>query len=133
MADNPGPTITLANDAPSGRKVIGSYGDGGFAIEGVRYRGSILVFPTRVEPWPVSRFEDITLDSLAAVLGKGTDIEMLMVGCGVRGALAPVALRDGLRQAHIASDFMDTGAACRTFNVLLTEDRLVVAALIAVE
>jgi uncharacterized protein len=133
MADNPGPTITLVNDAPSGRKMIGSYGDGGFTIEGVRHRGSVLVFPTRVEPWPVSRFEDITLGSLAAVLGEGAGVEMLMVGCGVRGALAPATLRDGLRQAGIASDFMDTGAACRTFNVLLAEDRLVAAALIAVE
>jgi uncharacterized protein len=46
---------------------------------------------------------------------------------------APAILRDGLRQAAIAADFMDTGAACRTFNVLLAEDRLVAAALIAVE
>lgn len=133
MVDNPGPTITFTNDVPAGRKVIGSYGDGGFTIEGVRHLGSVLVFPTRVEPWPVSRFEDITMDSLAAVLSEEANVEMLMVGCGVRGLMAPVALRNGLRQAGIASDFMDTGAACRTFNVLLAEDRLVAAVLIAVE
>ena len=67
------------------------------------------------------------------VLGEGAAIELLMVGCGARGEPAPAALRDELRQAGIAADFMDTGAACRTFNVLLAEDRLVAAALIAVE
>ena len=85
MADNPGPTITLASDALAGRKVIGSYGDGGFKIEGIRHRGSILVFPTRVETWPATRFEDITLDSLAAVLDEASGVELLMVGCGARG------------------------------------------------
>lgn len=127
------PTISLNTDVPAGRKVIGAYGGGGFTIEGVRHEGSVLVFPTRVEAWPIHRFEDITLDSLAAVVGEGAAIELLMVGCGVRGGRAPGDLRDGLRDAGIAADFMDTGAACRTFNVLLAEDRLVAAALIAVE
>ena len=127
------PTITLETDVPAGRKVIGSYGGGGFTIEGSRHMGSVLVFATRVEPWPVTRFEDFTLDSLAAVLGEGAAVELLMVGCGVGGEPAPAALADSLRQAGIAADFMGTGAACRTFNVLLAEDRLVAAALIAIE
>jgi uncharacterized protein len=56
----------------------------------------------------------------------------LLIGCGARMAFVPRALRDALKAGGIACDGMDTGAACRTYNVLLAEDRRVAAALIAV-
>ena len=56
---------------------------------------------------------------------------MLLIGCGARIAPLPKAVRDGLREAGIGADTMDTGAACRTFNILVSEGRRVAAALIA--
>ncbi len=117
---------------PAGRKLIQAYGEGGFRIAGGRVAGSVLVFPERVVAWPVERFADITLADLAEVLAEKPGVELLLVGCGERPPPAPPSLREDLRGAGIVADFMDTGAACRTFNVLLAEDRRVAAALIAV-
>ena len=112
--------------------MIEAYGDGGFTIAGVRYSGSILVFPRRIEAWSAARFHDITLDSLAEVFTEDPAIELLLVGCGASQGLPPADLRRGLSAAGVTADFMNSGAACRTFNVLLAEDRRVAAALIAV-
>jgi len=114
-----------------GRKLIQAYGDGGFRIEGERVAGSILLFPERVLPLPVAGFADITIETLAAVTGAPVDI--LVIGCGPRQRAADPGLRAGLRAAGIALECMDTGAACRTYNVLVSESRRVAAALIAVD
>ena len=127
------PTIVINREAPAGRKTIQAYGNGGFTIDRVRFEGSVLVFPLRVVAWPVTRFDEVTVDSVADALSGVSGVELLLVGCGTRGEPAPAALRDGLREAGVVADFMDTGAACRTFNVLMSEDRRAAAALIAVE
>jgi uncharacterized protein len=59
------------------------------------------------------------------------DIEILLLGCGERMGLVPQSLRAPLRADGIVIEPMDTGAAARTFNLLLSEDRKVAAALIA--
>ena len=112
--------------------MIEAYGNGGFTIGGVRSVGSILGFPDRVEAWSAARFEDITLDNLSAVFRQDPAIELLLIGCGATQAMPSAALRHGLSKAGVIADFMNSGAACRTFNVLLAEDRRVAAALIAV-
>ena len=107
---------------PADRQVIDSYGASGFHVSGVGYEGAILVFPDATEPWPAS---------LAPVIARGT-VQILLLGCGRRMQPVPAALRQALRQAGIVVDPMDTGAACRTYNVLLAEDRRVAAALLPV-
>jgi uncharacterized protein len=59
--------------------------------------------------------------------------ELLIIGCGARFAAPPKGLRQDLRARGIAVEWMDTGAACRTFNVLLGEDRRAAAAILAVD
>ena len=73
----------------------------------------------------------ITIENLAAAIAEKPLI--LVIGCGAHFLPPTKGLRDDLRKAGIALEWMDTGAACRTFNVLLTEDRGAVAALIAVQ
>ena len=76
---------------------------------------------------------DITLNSLKDI-ATGSHVEILIIGCGPAFQAPPAALRDGLRKDWgVVLEWMDTGAACRTFNVLLAEDRACAAALIAVE
>ena len=60
-------------------------------------------------------------------------VAILIVGCGPRFVMPPPVLKSGLRAAGIVLEWMDTGAACRTFNVLLGEERPAAAALIAVD
>ncbi|MEE8272190.1 MAG: Mth938-like domain-containing protein [Alphaproteobacteria bacterium] len=117
--------------APAGRQVIDSYQPGGFRVSGVVHDGSILVFPDHTEPWPVAAPGEVTFDALARVVAADPPIEVLLVGCGRRMAPLPASLRAALREAGLGVDAMDTGAACRTYNVLLSEARRVAAALIA--
>src|SRR5258708_5843864 len=114
---------------PAGRQIIESYGPTGFRVSGKLFPASILVFGDRVEPWPVTALAEATLERFAPVTAHG-GVEILLLGCGQRMGQVPLALRHGLRAGGITLDAMDTGAACRTYNVLLGEERRVAAALI---
>ena len=116
---------------PQGRQVIDSYGPGRFRISSVTYAGSVLVFPERTQAWPVTTMAGLALDSLSDVLAAEPPVEILLIGCGPRLVPIPGTLKNALRARGIGSDAMDTGAACRTFNILLSESRRVAAALIA--
>lgn len=117
---------------PAGRQLIQGYGDGGFTIAEARWTGSVLVLPRRTFAWPVATLAEADQASLAELFAAEPRPDILLVGCGKRGSPVPPELRAALRAAGMVVDTMDTGAACRTFNVLLTEDRRVAAALIAV-
>lgn len=118
---------------PEGRQLIQSYGNGGFRIAGVQHKGSVIVLPDRSVAWRVGDYAELLPDTLEEIYAAAADIEILLIGCGSRMGLPDPAIRDALRPCGIVPEFMDTGAACRTFNVLLSEDRAVAAALIAVE
>ncbi len=113
------------------RQVVQAYGGGGFRISQVRHEGGVIVLPDRVLAWPVQAMAELTLESLAPIRESGA--ELLLIGCGRSMAAVPPQLRQAVRQWGVVIDAMDTGAACRTYNVLLSEERRVAAALIAVE
>ncbi len=118
---------------PRGRQVVESYGDGRFRISGTVWTGSVLLRPDAVLSWPVAEFREIALEGLMP-LTEGEDApEILLIGCGNRAELLPRALREAIRAEGMVADVMDTGAACRTYNILVAEDRRAAAALIAVE
>ena len=119
---------------PSGRQIVESYGEGRFRVTGQVYESPILVFPERTLTWPVIRFADASLENLAPVLAAGREghVELLLLGQGSQMQLVPPALRQGLRAAGVVVEPMDTGAGCRTYNVLMAEGRRIAAALIPV-
>lgn len=116
-----------------GQHGIDAYGQGGFRFAGMSHRGSILVLPTGVHAWMVEDPRVIDAGSMAPLfaLPKGS-VELLLVGTGTD--LIPLAapLRNRLREAGVRFDPMATGAAARTYNVLLGEGRRVATALFAV-
>ena len=115
---------------PPGRQIIERYAAGGFRISGVVHRGPVLVFPDRTFAWAVSGTASaFSVDSLAPVAEYG-GVQILLLGLGRGGGLVPEAVRAALRAKGIVIEAMDTGAACRTYNVLLAEDRRVAAALL---
>lgn len=124
--------MQLTDAASDGRPFIQGYGPGGFRIDDKRMEGSALVLPTRAVDWPVRDVAALSLDDLDAVIGAADDIDVLLIGCGDVAVLPPRAVRDGLRTAGIVPEPMDTGAACRTYNVLVAEGRQVAAALVAI-
>ncbi|MDD9991405.1 MAG: Mth938-like domain-containing protein [Rhodospirillales bacterium] len=115
---------------PEGRQIIESYGDDGFRISGERYPGSVIVWPEGVVPWAISAIEAAVIETLHAVFSTEPPIEILLIGSGATFEMAPAALRSALGTRGVSVESMDTGAACRTYNVLMAEDRRVAAALI---
>ena len=114
---------------PTDRQIIERYGENGFRIAGVIYHGSVLVFPDRTLSWQVASAADVTQESLAPVVEHG-GVQILLLGLGRAIGRVPAALRTALRDVGIALEPMDTGAACRTYNVLASEGRQLAAALI---
>ena len=115
---------------PEGRHVIESYGDEGFRINGERHSSPVIVWPEGVVAWEVSGIATAAIETLDAIFSAEPSIEILLIGSGAAFELAPPALRQALGARSIALECMDTGAACRTYNVLMAEDRRVAAALI---
>lgn len=118
---------------PQGRQLIERYGNGGFRVSGESYHGSIMVLPERSDTWPVTAIEQLDLASLEPVLSAEPAVEVLLIGCGRSMALIDPDLRAAARARGVVLEPMDTGAACRTYNVLVAEERRVAAVLIAVE
>ena len=119
---------------PSGRQIVESYGEGRFRITNQLYTSPVLVFPERTLAWPVTRFAEASLENLEPILaaGRASEVELLLFGQGPQMQLVPPALRQSLRDAGVVVEPMDTGAACRTYNVLMADGRRVAAALIPV-
>ncbi len=116
-----------------GRAPIDAYGDGGFRFADMSHRGSILCLPSGIHGWQPCDPVALGVDDFARVIAEAGEIDILLIGCGTDLRPLPAALREALREAGISADPMSTGAAVRTYNVLLAEDRLVAAALVAVE
>jgi len=112
---------------------LDAFGAGGFRFAGMSHRGSILATPAGIRIWPLARFAEITPESLRPVMDEAETIDFLLIGTGADIAFIPAALREHLRAAGITVEGMATGAAARTYNVLVAEDRRVAAALIAVD
>ena len=112
---------------------IEAYGNGGFRFGGMSHKGSILCLPSGIWDWRVATVDDLDRESLSQVLEIGGAVTFLLLGTG-RSLVRPAAgIRTMLQDAGVWLEPMDTGAAARTYNVLLAESRPVAAALIAVE
>lgn len=115
---------------PKGRQIITGYGNGGFKIGQEWVEGSILMFADHHAAWDVSAATQMSLALLEPFLSLELDI--LLIGTGKNTVITDTAIRQAFKGRGISLDTMDTGAACRTFNVLTGEERRVAAALIAI-
>ena len=97
------------------------------------HRGSILCLPSGIYAWPVAGRTTLEPAAFAPVLAEKVKLGLLLLGTGRRQVFPAPELRRAFCDVNIALEAMDTGAACRTYNVLLAEGRPVGAALIAVD
>jgi uncharacterized protein len=114
-----------------GQVPIDAYGNGGFRFAGMSHRGSILCLPSGTYAW--QHAVPVDVPSLAPALAEADRMRVLLLGTGARHELPGAELRRAFAEAGLALESMNTGAACRTYNVLLAEGRQVGAALVAVE
>ena len=117
---------------PQDCQLIQSYGDSKFRINDKQYEQALLVFPQHIIPWSPIDENDLRLDDFEDVLNAKPAIEILLLGCGKTTLFVPLRLREAMKDRGVVLEPMDTGAACRTFNVLLGEDRRIAAALMLV-
>ncbi|MEM7058727.1 MAG: Mth938-like domain-containing protein [Pseudomonadota bacterium] len=105
---------------------IDSYGPGGFRIADQWYAGGLILLSDGI--FPIA--PPISIVGLRPVFDRAADIDVLLIGQGAD--IAPIAreLRSALDEAGIGFEIMSTPSACRTYNVLLTEDRRVGVALL---
>ncbi len=115
-----------------GRAVIDAYGNGGFSFADMSHRGSLLILPTGIYGWKIEAFSELTAASFEAVFAESEDIEFVILGTGEQQHWPASSIRQAFAAQGLGLEVMDTGAAVRTFNVLLAENRRVAAALIAV-
>ena len=112
-------------------KAIRAYAPGRINVSDVLLTRSFIVAPDRlVEDWPPQRFEELSVDHLKTALAL--DPEILIIGTGKQQHFLSGELMAALGKGGIGVEVMDTAAACRTYNVLLSEDRKVVAALLMI-
>jgi uncharacterized protein len=115
-----------------GRYLIDAYGNGGFRFGEMSHRGSILALPSGVSAWHVTQPAELNEAALERVFAEAGEVELLLLGTGEDVAFVSASLRRRFKEAQIGLDVMQTGAAARTYNVLMAENRKVGAALIAV-
>ncbi len=114
----------------SSAQLIESYGNGGFRIRGQWHTGGVFVQLASTQAWPAPESpQTLTETDLQPAFNVPYPIEILLIGTGERPAYLPPDLRQRCKQASLAVEVMSTGAACRTFNVLLAEGRKVAALL----
>jgi uncharacterized protein len=116
-----------------GRAPIDAYGNGGFRFAEMSHRGSILCLPSGIHGWEPRDPAKLDLADFERLLEQSDKVEILLVGTGRELKPLPRELRQAFRDVGISADPMSTGAAVRTYNVLLAEDRAVAAALVAVD
>jgi len=121
--------VKLQRDLPPGLNLVTAYGAGHVAVNGQRYTGNLVITPQQVEPaWTAAGFDDLQAGDFAALLRF--EPEILLFGSGLKQRFPAPALLQGLMQARIGVEIMDSFAACRTYNILVAEGRPVVTALL---
>ncbi len=118
-------------DQLAGTNVISRHGADEIWVGNTRFVGGLLVpWTGTVLPWASGLPQDLAEADFAAVLALQP--EVVIFGSGARLRFVPAALLRGLIARRIGVETMDTPAACRTFNVLVSEGRSAVAALLPV-
>lgn len=121
MKLHPNPRLAL--------NTVTAYGAGYVEVNGQRYETCVHFMPEgEVSAWPVARAADLTEADLGAFLERTP--ELILLGTGSRHLFLPPHLSAALVSRSIGIECMSSAAACRTYNILMSEGRLVAAALI---
>jgi uncharacterized protein len=112
---------------------IDAYGNGGFRFASMSHRGSLLCLPDGVWAWPVKDVSELTQAALEPALTRAQQLDFFLIGAGRDPWVMSAQLRARFRELSLSVDCMATGAAVRTYNILLAEGRRVGAGLIAVD
>jgi uncharacterized protein len=108
--------------------VIQSYASHGFKVSGALFERPIAVTNFDVFDWPDKAIDDLSVDDFKSMRDKA-NIDVFLIGCGKTMRFLPPSLQSALKEAGIKAETMDTGAACRSFNVMMSDGRAICAIL----
>jgi len=120
--------VKLHATRPSGVNTITGYGEGYVMVNGERRSSSVVVLPDRIEQWPAKTFDQLSVEDFAFL--RTLNAEIVLLGTGPRQRFPHPRLTDALARAGIGLEVMDLQAACRTYNILVAEERKDAAALL---
>jgi uncharacterized protein len=120
--------VKLHASGPSRVNAFTGYGDGYVLLNGVRREASVIVLPGRIVDWPVASFAALAEEDFERIADLKP--EVVLLGTGARLRFPHPGLAAPLARAGIGLEVMDLQAACRTYNILAAEERLVAAALV---
>ena len=121
--------MKLVRDNPGNRNYIRAADGDSITVGEEVYSGPLVITPDEVDTgWNVATFDELSEESLRALLRH--DPEVVIVGTGEKQEFPAAELLGMFYQAGVGIEFMNTQAACRTFNILVVEERKVVAGLI---
>ena len=120
--------MKLHASVPAAAQTVTAYGEDYVMINGVRHEKSIVVTPQTVSDWPPASFSELKKEDFEGLTALGVDI--LLLGTGPRQRFPHPSLIAALADARIGVEVMDAKAACRTYNILVAEERKVALALL---
>ena len=123
------PAMPLAEDIITARYSIQAYESGRITINEKHYQESLILSPQQmIAPWSVGSIDELQPDLLADIFALKPDVVLL--GTGDTQVFPDISILGAFAQHGLGVEVMNTGALCRTFNILVAEDRNVVAAII---
>jgi uncharacterized protein len=120
--------VKLHATLPGGVNAITGYGEGYVMVNGARLDSSVVVLPERIEPWAVKTFDELSTEDF--IFLRDLNAEIVLLGTGARQRFPHPRYGAELAKAGIGLEVMDLQAACRTYNILVAEQRKVAAALL---
>ncbi|MBE9568074.1 MAG: Mth938-like domain-containing protein [Proteobacteria bacterium] len=124
--------MKFAQDSQDDGYVITAYDSDSIAINGKTFRQSLIIAPTRLhQDWEADTIGQLQQPHIDTVLSF--EPELIIIGTGNKLVFPAVEIYSEIIRRGIGVDFMDTGAACRTYNILMSEGRNVVAGIIISE
>jgi len=120
--------VKLHASSPSALNTFSGYGDGFVMVNGQRHEQNMIVMPEQLLPWPVAGFDALSEADFQLVLQMNPEIVLL--GTGAKQRFPHPRLTRALTAKRIGVEAMDLQAACRTYNILMAEERRVAAALL---
>jgi uncharacterized protein len=120
--------VKLQLAGASARNTITGYGAGYVMVNGARHDENLIVLPDRILPWSARGFESLGAEDFVGL--AQLDLEVILLGTGERLRFPSPQVIRPLVEARIGFEVMDAQAACRTYNILASEERRVAAALL---
>ena len=120
--------MKLHASSPTSLNTFSGYGEGFVLVNGERHESNMIVLPGRLQRWEVAGFDALGEGDFQVFLEM--DLEILLLGTGPKQRFPDSRLTRALVRRRIGVEVMDLQAACRTYNILMAEERRVAAALL---